>query len=131
LDENDGEKTVDLIREYTERRTRLMKILLKMTKGYEGEKSKLEAVAEFLRRHGPSVYESAKKYIRGESSESTRRGDAMARPIKDMFLEILEDWDRYWKDEIGFHDFLNDYIEIDDGTRTYIIKKRKRHPERF
>jgi hypothetical protein len=51
------------------------------------------------------------------------------KPIKDMFLDIAEEWEKYWRDEIGFYDFLNEYVEIDDDLRTYIIKRRKKKPE--
>lgn len=55
----------------------------------------------------------------------------MRRPIKDMFLSIAEEWEKRWKKEIGFYDFLSEYVEIDDGQRTYIIKKKKKRPEYF
>jgi|Deesub1362B_J571_1020462.scaffolds.fasta_scaffold11856_1 hypothetical protein len=51
------------------------------------------------------------------------------KPIKDMFLDIAEEWEKYWRDEIGFYDFLNEYVEIDDDLRTYVIKRRKKKPE--
>jgi hypothetical protein len=53
----------------------------------------------------------------------------MGRPIKDMFLEIAEEWEKRWKDEVGLYDFLNEYIEIDDGQKTYVIKKKRKRPE--
>ncbi|MFQ6137436.1 MAG: hypothetical protein ACE5PM_09700 [Candidatus Hydrothermarchaeales archaeon] len=43
-----------------------------------------------------------------------------------MFLSIVEEWDKYWKDEVDLYDFLDQYIEIDDGLREYVIKKRKK-----
>ncbi len=51
------------------------------------------------------------------------------KPIKDMFLDIAEEWERYWRDEIPLYDFINEYVEIDDDLRTYVIKLRKRRPE--
>ena len=53
----------------------------------------------------------------------------MGKPLKEMFLDILQEWETKWKDEISFYDFLNEYVEIDDGTRTYVIKKRRSGPE--
>lgn len=53
----------------------------------------------------------------------------MTRPIKDMFLDIVEEWNSYWKDSIEFSDFLNDYVEINDDHHTYVIKKRKHKVE--
>ncbi len=53
----------------------------------------------------------------------------MTRPIKDMFMDIVEEWDSYWRDTIEFVDFVNDYIEINDDQRTYIVKKRKSEVE--
>jgi hypothetical protein len=50
----------------------------------------------------------------------------LGKPIKDMFLSIAEQWEKEWKDKVGLYDFLNEYVEIDDGLRTYIIKKKKR-----
>ena len=52
----------------------------------------------------------------------------MGKPIKDMFLDIVERWEEEWKDTVGLYEFLDEYIEIDDGLRTYIIKKRKKSP---
>ena len=49
----------------------------------------------------------------------------MAGPVKDMFLRIAEEWEKYWKDKIGLYDFLVDYVEINDDQRTYVIKKKK------
>jgi hypothetical protein len=46
-----------------------------------------------------------------------------------MFMDIVEEWDRYWRDTIEFVDFINDYIEINDDQRTYIVKKRKSEVE--
>jgi len=51
------------------------------------------------------------------------------KPIKDMFLDIVEEWEKYWRDEISFYDFLNEYVEIDDDLHTYVIKMRKKKPE--
>jgi len=51
------------------------------------------------------------------------------KPIKDMFLDIVEEWEKYWRDEISFYDFLNEYVEIDDDLHTYVIKIRKKKPE--
>ncbi len=51
------------------------------------------------------------------------------KPIKDVFLDIAEEWEKYWRDEIGFYDFLNEYVEIDDDLRTYVIKMRKKKPD--
>ncbi|WP_457554936.1 hypothetical protein [Candidatus Pyrohabitans sp.] len=51
------------------------------------------------------------------------------KPIKDMFLDIAEEWEKHWRESISFYDFLNEYVEIDDDLRTYVIKKRKRKPE--
>jgi hypothetical protein len=53
----------------------------------------------------------------------------MGKPIKDMFLRIVEEWERKWRDEIGFYDFLTDYVEINDDQRTFVIKKKRRRPE--
>lgn len=50
---------------------------------------------------------------------------SLAKPVKDMFLEIAEEWDKYWKDKVGLYDFLVEYVEINDEQRTYIIKKKK------
>ncbi|GBE54777.1 hypothetical protein BMS3Bbin15_00938 [archaeon BMS3Bbin15] len=50
----------------------------------------------------------------------------MGKPIKEVFLNILEDWESSWKKEIPFRDFLTDYIEINDDKKTYIIKRRKK-----
>lgn len=55
----------------------------------------------------------------------------MRKPIKDMFLDIVEEWEGHWKEEVGFYDFLNEFIEIDDGLRTYVVKKIKKRPEFF
>jgi hypothetical protein len=52
-------------------------------------------------------------------------GDIMAGPVKDMFLKIAEEWEKYWKDKVGLYDFLVDYVEINDDQRTYVIKKKK------
>lgn len=56
-------------------------------------------------------------------------GRKMGKPVKEMFLEIVEEWEDRWKDEIAFHDFLDEYVEINDDKRTYIIKKRQKRPE--
>jgi hypothetical protein len=40
-------------------------------------------------------------------------------------MDIVEEWDRYWRDTIEFTDFINNYIEINDDQRTYIVKKPK------
>ncbi len=53
----------------------------------------------------------------------------VTRPIKDMFRDIVEEWESYWRDTIEFTDFLNDYIEINDDQHTYIVKKRKTEVE--
>jgi hypothetical protein len=53
----------------------------------------------------------------------------MGKPIKDMFLEIAEEWEKRWKDEVGLYDFLVDYVEINDDQRTYVVKKKKKRPE--
>lgn len=53
----------------------------------------------------------------------------MTQPIKEVFLNILEDWENYWRDSIDFVDFLNDYVEINDDQRTYVIKKTKQRVE--
>ena len=37
--------------------------------------------------------------------------------IKGVFLEIYEDWESYWKDEIEFYDFLTDFVEINDDKK--------------
>ncbi|MFQ6105887.1 MAG: hypothetical protein ACE5NL_02325 [Candidatus Hydrothermarchaeaceae archaeon] len=50
----------------------------------------------------------------------------MGKPIKDMFLSIAEEWEKHWKEEVGLYDFLDNYIEINDDQRTYIIRKRKK-----
>ncbi|MEE8359085.1 MAG: hypothetical protein V3R82_06715 [Candidatus Hydrothermarchaeales archaeon] len=50
----------------------------------------------------------------------------MRKHIKDMFLDIVEEWDKHWKDEVGFYDFLDNYIEINDDIHEYVIKKRKK-----
>ncbi len=55
----------------------------------------------------------------------------MAKPIKDMFLNIVEEWEKHWKKEVGLYDFLTEYVEINDDLHTYVIKKRKRRPEYF
>lgn len=31
----------------------------------------------------------------------------MRKPLKDMFLGIVKEWDKYWKDKVGFYDFLD------------------------
>lgn len=49
----------------------------------------------------------------------------MGKPIKDMFLSIAEQWDKYWKDKVGLYDFIHEYVEINDDRRTYVIKKKK------
>ncbi|WP_456474932.1 hypothetical protein [Candidatus Pyrohabitans sp.] len=51
------------------------------------------------------------------------------KPIKDMFLDIAEQWEKYWRDKVDFYDFLNEYVEIDDDLRTYVIRVRKSKPE--
>ncbi len=53
----------------------------------------------------------------------------MTKPIKDMFLSIVEEWDNYWRDEVGFYEFLDNYIEINDDHHEYVIKKRKKKEE--
>lgn len=53
-------------------------------------------------------------------------GYILGKPIKDMFLSIAEEWDKHWKEEVGLYDFLDNYIEINDDQRTYIIRKRKK-----
>ncbi len=53
----------------------------------------------------------------------------MTRPIKEMFRDIVEEWDEHWKDSIAFYDFLNDYVEIDDDLREYVVKRKKRRIE--
>ncbi len=53
----------------------------------------------------------------------------VTQPIKDMFRDILEEWEGCWRDTIEFTDFLNDYIEINDDQHTYIVKKRKTEVE--
>jgi len=53
----------------------------------------------------------------------------MGRPLKEMFLNILEDWERRWKREINFRDFLEDYVEINDDQKTYVVKRRKKSIE--
>ncbi len=55
----------------------------------------------------------------------------MVKPVKDMFLDIVEEWESFWKDEMQFYDFLDEYVEINDDQRTYIIKTRKKRPEYF
>jgi hypothetical protein len=55
----------------------------------------------------------------------------MVKPIKDMFLEIVEEWEKGWKNVIDLYDFLTEYVEINDDLRTYVIKKRKKRPEYF
>ena len=55
----------------------------------------------------------------------------MRKPVKDMFLELAEEWEKGWKEEVGLYDFLNEYVEIDDELRTYVIKERKKRPEYF
>ena len=30
---------------------------------------------------------------------------------------------------MAFYDFLSDQVEIDDGTRAYVIRKREKRPE--
>ncbi len=50
----------------------------------------------------------------------------MREHLKDMFLDIVEEWDKHWKDEVGFYDFLDNYIEINDDIHEYVIKKRKK-----
>lgn len=55
----------------------------------------------------------------------------MGRIVKDMFLDIVEEWETLWKDEIKFYDFLDEYVEINDDQRTYVIKKRKKRGEFF
>ena len=53
----------------------------------------------------------------------------MARPIKDVFLSIVEEWDKYWKDKVALYDFLDKYVEINDDLRTYVIRERKKRVE--
>ncbi len=53
----------------------------------------------------------------------------MGKPIKDMFLEIAEAWEDEWKDQVGLYNFLDEYVEINDEHRTYVIRKRKKRPE--
>lgn len=53
----------------------------------------------------------------------------MTRPIKEMFRDILEEWDDHWKDDIAFYDFLNEYVEIDDDLREYVVKRKKKRIE--
>ncbi len=55
----------------------------------------------------------------------------MGKPVKDMFLELAEEWEKRWKEEVGLYDFLNEYVEIDDDQRTYVIKGRRKRPEYF
>jgi hypothetical protein len=42
-----------------------------------------------------------------------------------MFINILDEWETTWRDSIEFVDFLNDYVEINDDHKTYVIKKKK------
>lgn len=53
----------------------------------------------------------------------------MGKPLKEMFLNILEDWEKRWKREISFRDFLVDYVEINDDQRTYVMRRRKKSYE--
>ncbi|MBU2559630.1 hypothetical protein KKA03_01910 [archaeon] len=55
----------------------------------------------------------------------------MGRIVKDMFLDIVEEWETLWKDEMDFYDFLDEYVEINDDQRTYVVKMRKKGPEFF
>lgn len=55
----------------------------------------------------------------------------MGKPIKDMFLDIVEEWENLWKDELKFYDFLDEYVEINDDHHTYVVKSRKKRPEFF
>jgi hypothetical protein len=47
----------------------------------------------------------------------------VTKPIKEVFRDILEEWDKYWRDSIEFYDFLDDYVEINDDLHEYVIKK--------
>ena len=55
--------------------------------------------------------------------------DVFGNILRLLFLSIAEQWETYWKDKVGFYDFLSDYVEIDDRTRTYVVRKRKKKPE--
>jgi hypothetical protein len=48
----------------------------------------------------------------------------MTKPIKEMFRDIVEEWDSYWKDSIEFYDFLENYVEINNDQMTFVIKKK-------
>ena len=55
----------------------------------------------------------------------------MGQIVKDMFLDIVEEWESLWKEEVEFYDFLDEYVEINDDQHTYVIKSRKKRPEYF
>jgi hypothetical protein len=46
-----------------------------------------------------------------------------------MFVNILDEWESYWRDSIEFVDFLNNYVEINDDHHTYVVKKKKHKVE--
>lgn len=54
----------------------------------------------------------------------------MGKPIKDMFMDIVEEWNKHWRSEVELYDFLDKYVEINDDLRTYVIRKRKKGIER-
>ncbi|MFQ6136440.1 MAG: hypothetical protein ACE5PM_04595 [Candidatus Hydrothermarchaeales archaeon] len=45
----------------------------------------------------------------------------MGKSIK----SIVEQWKRYWKDNVGLYESLDEHVEINDDLKTYIIKKKK------
>jgi len=53
----------------------------------------------------------------------------MRRKIKDLFLDIAEEWDTYWKENVSFYDFINEYVEINDDLRSYVVKRKKQRVE--
>ncbi len=53
----------------------------------------------------------------------------MPKPLKEVFLNILDEWEKHWKRDIEFFDFLNSYVEINDDLRTYVVKKKKKKVE--
>lgn len=50
----------------------------------------------------------------------------MVKPVKDVFKDIAEEWEKYWQGTVGLYEFLDKYVEINDDLRTYVIKRRKK-----
>lgn len=49
----------------------------------------------------------------------------MKGQIKSSFRDIIEEWDRYWRDSVEFYEFLDKYVEVSDDRRTYVIKRKR------